>query len=301
MTATKIQWTDRTWNPWRGCARVSPGCANCYAAAMSRRNPAVLGEWGHHAPRARAAEPCWRLPRAWDRQAAASGTRLRVFCASLADIFEGREDLIEDRARVWRLIQETPNLDWQLLTKQPVTALHWARSHGWPGNAWLGISAETQRELDRRWPFAARVPALVHFISHEPGLKGIRLPDSFLSLGGRGWVITGGESGPKARCYDTDWGRSLIRQCRAAGVPVFVKQLGYRATCARDGLAGRGLEVPAEALPLVSVRLRDPKGGDPSEWPPDLRVRQIPDVTPTWSLRAWSWAEASWVEDGVRQ
>src|SRR5262245_49606753 len=119
MENSKIQWTDHTFNVWRGCEKVSPGCAHCYAETMSRRNPAVLGEWGKHGTRVIASEAMWREPLKWDRQARAAGVRKRVFCASLADVFEDRPELVAPRERLFRLIEDTPNLDWQLLTKRP--------------------------------------------------------------------------------------------------------------------------------------------------------------------------------------
>jgi protein gp37 len=146
---TRIGWTDHTFNPWRGCARVSPGCYKCYAEALSRRNPATLGVWGVRGTRVVAAESMWREPLKWDRQAKAAGVRRRVFCASLADVFEDWQGPMIDaegrvlhynsaatwwtsganphgpitmgfvRERLFGLIERTPNLDWLLLTKRP--------------------------------------------------------------------------------------------------------------------------------------------------------------------------------------
>ncbi|MEL6706075.1 MAG: DUF5131 family protein, partial [Bacteroidota bacterium] len=107
---SKIEWTHHTFNPWRGCAKVSQGCKNCYAETLSHRNPGVLGEWGPHANRVIAAEAYWRKPLAWDRQAEAAGERHRVFCASLGDVFEDRDDLLAPRLRLFDLIRQTPHL-----------------------------------------------------------------------------------------------------------------------------------------------------------------------------------------------
>src|SRR5262249_10541241 len=118
MENTRIAWTHHTLNPWRGCTKVSPGCTHCYAAELAKRNPAVLGRWGPGGPRVIASEAQWRNPLKWDRKAKAAGKRPRVFCASLADIFEARPELESPRARLFDLIAATPNLDWLLLTKR---------------------------------------------------------------------------------------------------------------------------------------------------------------------------------------
>jgi protein gp37 len=145
---TRISWTHHTFNPWRGCAKVSPGCAHCYAEAMAARSPAVLGEWGPGAARVVAAEGYWRQPYKWDREACEAGERRRVFCASLADVFEGRPDLAAPRERLWGLVRATPYLDWLLLSKRPEN-LGAMMPHGdWP-NVWLGTSVEDRRRLGR--------------------------------------------------------------------------------------------------------------------------------------------------------
>jgi protein gp37 len=130
-----IQWTTHTFNPWRGCTKVSPGCTHCYAEAMSKRNPAVLGIWGDKGTRVVASQSMWRQPPRWDDEARETiyrdftleqrqrgdhhASRPRVFCASLADVFEDRDELFEPRARLFDLIDRTPYLDWLLLTKRP--------------------------------------------------------------------------------------------------------------------------------------------------------------------------------------
>jgi len=116
---SKIEWTHHTFNPWRGCTKVSPGCTNCYAETLSHRNPKVLGVWGDKGTRVVASDSMWREPIKWDREAREAGERRRVFCASLADVFEDREELDEPRFRLLRLIASTTNLDWLLLTKRP--------------------------------------------------------------------------------------------------------------------------------------------------------------------------------------
>src|SRR5262245_31212124 len=122
MENTKIEWCHHTLNPWRGCQKVSEGCAHCYALAGSKRNPAVLGEWGPGSKRVFATEYYWRLPLTWDRRAQRAGERHRVFCASMADVFEDRPDLALPRLRLFALSAITPHLDWLLLTKSPEVA-----------------------------------------------------------------------------------------------------------------------------------------------------------------------------------
>lgn len=118
-TNTKIEWCDHTFNPWRGCSHVSAGCDHCYAERQSKRNPRVLGHWGEEAPRAMAAEAHWKLPLRWHRDAEKAEVSRRVFCASLGDVFEDRAELIAPRRRLFSIIDQTPWLDWLLLTKRP--------------------------------------------------------------------------------------------------------------------------------------------------------------------------------------
>lgn len=256
---TKIQWADHTFNPWRGCAKVSPACDHCYAEAMSHRNPATLGEWGAGSRRAIGTESYWLQPRKWNRQAEADGVRRRVFCLSLGDVFEGRDDLVLPRERLWRLIQETPALDWLLLTKRPHIAVSWTQSHGWPTNAWAGITVENQAMASERIPYLLQIPAPVRFLSAEPLLDSFEVPTR-----GIDWIIIGGESGPKARPFHLSDARELLAQAQQfPKIAVFVKQLGTRAI---DKAGAR-------------LSLRDPKGGDMAEWPEGLRVRCLPQAT----------------------
>lgn len=238
---SKIEWTDRTFNPWIGCTKVGPGCDNCYAENMMDHRYGRV-KWGAGNPRQRTSGANWRKPLAWDRAAAAmkrvspSSRRPRVFCASLADVFDNGvpDDWRED---LWSLIAKTPNLDWLLLTKrignvERMAPYAW-REFGWLDNVWLGITVVNQEEADRDIPKLRDLPAAVRFLSCEPLLGPIDLKyptfngaDSFGSLQGLHWVIAGGESGPGARPMHPDWARSLRDQCYAAGVPFLFKQWG---------------------------------------------------------------------------
>jgi protein gp37 len=231
---TGIEWCDHTFNPWRGCTKVSAGCAHCYAEATSRRNPAILGEWGPLGRRVVAVESGWAKPPAWDRDAARDGERRRVFCASLADVFEDRPELVGPRSRLFALIEGCRHLDWLLLTKRPGGIMDRLRECGdppgglasqWlagdpPANVWLGTSIEDQGRADERIPILLAIPAAVRFLSVEPLLG----PIDFPTLAGISWTIVGGESGPGARPCDVGWVRSIVGQCRSAGVAPFVKQ-----------------------------------------------------------------------------
>ena len=290
MKDSKIAWTDATFNPWWGCSRVSPGCEHCYAEQFATVRH-KLPVWGVDAERKPMSEAYWREPLKWNREAEKTGVRRRVFCASMADVFEllpernvaGRAVQDAARARLWPLIEATPHLDWLLLTKRPENVSRLTPWFGaWPANIWLGVTAEDQRRADERIPILLSIQARVRFVSHEPALGAVRFPwrwcvrchvepsrhaETHLHCHDDGWVrqldwiITGGESGPGARPYDLAWARQVVEHGAASGTAVFVKQLGADPI---DGTAG------------CSVILRDRKGGDPSEWPAELRVQQWP-------------------------
>lgn len=275
---TKIEWCDHTFNPWIGCTKVSPGCANCYAEGESKRRG--WARWGRGQPRHRTSDAYWREPLKWNRKAENLVERSRVFCASLADVFD--EEVPDDwRIELFSLIADTPNLDWLILTKRPYIAHDFF--HNVVGlidgdvlpNVWLGVSVEDQARADERVPILLEIPARVRFLSCEPLLGPVQLcrgcpgcpDDCGWTPGSNGhgihWVIAGGESGPRARPCDVEWIRSIANQCAEADVPVFVKQLGARPFFGPN--------------PLVAA-MHDRKGGDPDEWPADLRVRQFPQA-----------------------
>lgn len=254
-----IAWTTHTHNPWWGCAKVSEACKHCYAETLHDRFGGGL--WGVNAERRVTSEANWKKPVKWNRDAAKAGRRDRVFCASMADVFEGREDLVAPRARLFSLIESTPHLDWLLLTKRPenmlrLSPLPWRAK--WPSNVWAGTTAESQRRLDERVPHLLAVPAAIRFLSVEPQMEAVDV-SGVVGAGKVSWVITGGESGFGARAYDAEWARSIVRQCQAAGATPFVKQLGR---VAYDG--------------PKRLTLRDRAGADPAEWPEDLRVQEFP-------------------------
>lgn len=303
---TKIEWTHHTFNPWWGCEKVSPGCAHCYADTFAKR----VGQkvWGADAPRRFFGDKHWAEPLKWNRYAEKAGKRRRVFCASMADVFEDRTDLRDARATLFHTIGATPHLDWLLLTKRPENiARLWAEATAFPPpwpNVWLGTTVEDQQRADERIPKLLAVPAAVRFLSVEPLLGPVDLrfhlgiAENHDDLrGGIGWVIVGGESGPGARPMHPAWARSIRDQCRAAGVAFFFKQQGawtprrpdrYCQLTSRrwshesvaifeDGslyLADRPDTWGANGMETLYRTASH--NGDPAEWPEDLRVREFP-------------------------
>lgn len=227
---TGIEWCHHTFNLAWGCQKVSPGCAHCYAETLARRFGHRV--WGPPAttPRRTFGPRHWDAPLAWDVAAKADGERRRVFCSSMADVFEDHPTIAAERAKLWPLIRRTPWLDWLLLTKRPerIAATlppDWGR--GYP-NAWLGTSIESQ-EVIGRLDALLRIPATVRFLSCEPLLGPLNLVGRIADLAHYGdlhWVIVGGESGPGARPMPIGWARDLQLQCADFGVAFFLKQLG---------------------------------------------------------------------------
>jgi protein gp37 len=223
---SKIEWTDHTFNPWVGCTNVSPGCDHCYAESWSKRSGLV--KWGN-SPRRRTSEAYWRAPTKWQAGAASfeaqHGRRQRVFCASLADVFDNQAES-EWRSDLFKLIAATPSLDWLLLTKRPqnikkMLPSDWT-STGWT-NVWLGTTCEDQSHFDQRWPILSKIPAAVRFISYEPAIGAVRLHDKGVQPD---WLISGGESGHGARPMNPQWARDVISDCIKMGVSPFHKQWG---------------------------------------------------------------------------
>jgi protein gp37 len=225
---TKIEWATHTFNPWIGCTKLAhpngSACDFCYAATWAKRT-------GHpelwEGERRLTSLENWRKPRKWNRAAMEAGERHRVFCASLADVFDNQVPDVW-RIDLWQVIEETPHLDWLLLTKRPqnihkMLPPNWG--YGYP-NVWLGITAENQREYERRWPDLREIPAEVHFISYEPALGPLCLtavegdrPD---------WIIAGAESGGKARPSHPQWFRDVRDECARLGTAFLFKQWGGR-------------------------------------------------------------------------
>lgn len=246
---SKIQWTDHTFNPVWGCVKVSPGCQHCYAETLSKRFGKNI--WGPNSSRRTFKDAHWKEPLKWNAAAEREGKRAKVFCASMADIGEDHPDWEEPRRRTFELIQQTPALDWLLLTKRPefllgeIAQFYIDRP---PRNLWFGFSAENQDYFYKRWkavePFARYFSVV--FISAEPLLGPIFIENNTLNL----WWIDGGESGPKCRPANPAWFRYHRDQCRNFDIPYFLKQLGGHPD----------------------------KRGDIEQFPEDLRIREFPDA-----------------------
>lgn len=224
---SKIEWTTHTFNPWVGCTKVSPACDHCYAEGWAKRTGGAA-LWQGERRRTTAAN--WRNPVKWNAAAFKSGVRPRVFCASLADVFDNQVS-DEWRLDLIRLIAETPWLDWLLLTKRPQLVARMMPDQWWSGwnHIWLGTTVENQTEVKRRIPHLRATHARTKFLSCEPLLEGI-VPD----LSGIDWVICGGESGGGARDMHPDWARSLRDDCAAEGVAFFMKQMTRKAPIPDD-------------------------------------------------------------------
>lgn len=312
MGKTSIQWSEHSWNPVRGCSRVSEGCRNCYAERMVARglpglNSPTTGEpFAIRTP----SGPRWTGEVELIESALDIPLRRRKpttwFVNSMSDLFhESLPDEAIDRVMAVTILSDrhrsTPrNHTMQVLTKRaaraqsymsdpetPYRVGSWVTSmviKGWrpakggldwnpikpwpPENLWLGVSVE-DRAHKNRIDSLRQTPAAVRFLSLEPLLEDI----GDLDLTGIHQVIIGGESGPGARPFDVAWPRSIIRQCRAAKVAAFVKQVGARAF---DGFSLHRQIHHRSTDGRLYLKLKDHKGGDPSEWPEDLRVREMP-------------------------
>jgi protein gp37 len=263
---TAIKWTDHTFNPWWGCSRVSPGCAHCYAETFSKRTGHDV--WGATAPRRVIGPHTWNDPIRWNRAAEAAGRPALVFAASMADVFEAVADdrpmvdskgeVVEgrtvagERRRLFELVEATPWLRWQILTKRPENVLELVPEtwlEGFPSNVWLGTTVEDQQRADERVPVLLELPAVVRFLSCEPLLGPVELRPEWLELelqafGANGatffprvdWIIAGGESGPGHRPLEVDHARRLRDLARAHDVAFFFKQHGGRTPDAGGNL-----------------------------------------------------------------
>lgn len=199
---SKIEWTHHTFNPWIGCTKVGPGCDRCYAEALATARLGVI--WGNEGERRRTAPSTWKQPRRWNNRAAKLGVRERVFCASLADVFDNRADPAV-RAELFQLIRETPHLDWLLVTKRIGNAAAMIEAAGgMPENVWLGATIVNQEEANRDIPKLLATPASVRFLSMEPLLGPVDLAP---------WLA------PGLFCADCDDGEGYGNRCSRSDIP----------------------------------------------------------------------------------
>jgi len=227
---TLIAWTDHTWNLAWGCAKVSPGCANCYAAEKA----ASMGyDLWRNGQRRTFGETNWAKPVAWNKLAERTpgllgeGFPHLIFSSSMADNFEDNPTIRGELKKLWPLIRSTPNLIWQIATKRPENIQanlpeDWGNGYE---NVWLGVSVENS-QYSYRIDELRKIPATLRFISYEPALG----PLDKVDLSDIGWLIYGGESGPKHRGHDIEWPRSMRDRCLSEGIPFFFKQSPARYT-----------------------------------------------------------------------
>jgi protein gp37 len=284
---TSIQWTEQTWNPTVGCSKVSEGCRNCYAIGQAYRNNAMgqkLNNPGRLAyydglTEKRGGRTEWTGAAKFVPEALSIPIKRKKattwFVNSMSDLFH--DDVTDEQlGQVWSVMEETPRHTYQILTKRPERMMEAACSLKTLPNVWLGVSVENQKAADDRIPLLRQTPAAIRFLSCEPLLEEVEiyrwLDKGFGAPVPRGqrspsidWVIVGGESGPGARPCDIDWIRSIVAQCRDAEVACFVKQVG-------PNCFGKNRWGALYKLPVTG------KGGDPEEWPEDVRVRQYPGV-----------------------
>jgi protein gp37 len=225
---TNIGWTNHTFNPWIGCTKVSAGCDHCYAESQDHR----WGQdsWGKGKPRRTTSDANWKTPLQWDKEAFRLGEKKMVFCASLADVMDD-EAPEGQRERLWELIDKTPNLIWQLLTKRPQRYMRFLPKEFKHENVWLGTSTENQEMFDVRIYHlleAATDRNTLSFISYEPALGPITFGSCPFIEDGLDWVIFGGESGSGRRPMEQEWAENIEKECRLFGVKFFMKQMGAR-------------------------------------------------------------------------
>lgn len=247
---TGISWTDHSFNPWWGCTAVSAGCDHCYAEAFDKRTGG--SHWGKGQPRRVFGKKHWAEPLTWNTSAMQAGKPALVFCASMADVMDD-EAPEGQRERLWALIDATPHLTWQLLTKRPQRYGRYLPAQFKHKNVWLGTTTEDQPNYDLRWPLlfdATAIRGLVSFVSYEPALGPLRLRHWANWLpAGPDWLIFGGESGPGRRPMERQWLEDVKADCELTGTRLFVKQF-------------------SGATPAAGAKLI----------PPELLIRTFPEV-----------------------
>jgi protein gp37 len=303
--ATGIQWTTHTFNPWIGCTRVSRACDECYADRGSRRLGAQHGLklWDEGSSRFFTGASYWKQPATWNRKAARAGVRARVFCASYADVFEDRPELLVPRARLFGVVADTPWLDWLFLTKRPQNAdfmwrvaqigerpgLALVEESPWLPNIWLGTTVEGEDERKQRVWELAKVPAVVRFVSCEPLLelpyfgRDLMICENWKtedSLQGPPWCPPWPKFKWKAQALvgagyrrPFDWmiiGGESGPKARPFD-PDWARNLV--AQCRAAGVAPFVKQMGENP---VGLKLRDRHGGEWDEWPEDLRIREYP-------------------------
>jgi protein gp37 len=289
MGVTRIEWTNFSFNPWWGCARVSPGCRFCYADRDAKRYGHEL--WRRHGERRMLSEDNWRKPLKWNRDAERAQVPAKVFCASMADVFEDHPDVVAPRERLWGVIEATPWLHWQILTKRPENVARMAPwGDGWPAHVWLGVSVENQRYADERIPLLLASGAKTLFLSCEPLLGPVDL-SRWMPPGRARWQCGGCRA-----FFGGDWQR-------------------FCPGCGREGYwcgSHTGNDRPNDQ-PLSWVIVGGESGSKARPmrpgWARSLRdqcqAAQVPFLFKQWGSVRWvagsRWDEATrcWVDDGI--
>jgi len=217
---TAISWTQKTWNPWRGCTKISPGCEHCYMFTAQEKRQKETGNFAMWNPNVVQKTTTWRDPFRWQKLCEKAGITERVFTCSWSDWFHRDADYL--RPEAWRIVRDCPNLIFQILTKRAERMPRhlppdWGSGYR---NVWLGVSVENLKFL-WRMDYLRKTPAHTRFISAEPLLEDI---SAQINLEGIHQVIVGGESGKGFRPMPHDWARALLAKCREANVAYFFKQ-----------------------------------------------------------------------------
>ncbi|WP_165022760.1 phage Gp37/Gp68 family protein [Dysgonomonas sp. ZJ279] len=220
MKTTKIEWTDKTWNPITGCSKVSSGCLNCYAEIMSKRLTAMGVDKYKHGFKLTLHDSCLNEPLRWKRPAT-------IFVCSMSDLFH--QDVPNEFIdKIMDVIESTPHHRYQILTKRAENMFEYFQTRAVPENAWIGVTVDVQSSK-LRIDYLRKIPATIHFLSCEPLLENLGI----LNLENIDWVIVGGESGMKARLMKEEWVLSIKKQVEEQGSSFFFKQWG---TWGSDGI-----------------------------------------------------------------
>ena len=220
MKTTKIEWTDKTWNPITGCTKYSAGCAHCYAETMSRRLHAMGVAKYQREFELTLHEDNLQEPLSWRKAH-------NIFVFSIIDLFHDKVPF-EFIGKVMATIRQTPQHRYQILTKRAERMAEYFETRAVPENVWVGVTVEAESSK-QRIDCLRQIPASVHFLSCEPLLESLGQID----LKGIEWVIVGGESGPQARPMKEEWVLDIMQQCERQGAAFFFKQWG---TWGRDGV-----------------------------------------------------------------
>jgi protein gp37 len=288
-----ISWTDHTFNPWWGCIKVSPGCTNCYAETFSKRVGWDI--WGPESRRRFFGDKHWNEPLKWNRDAEKAGVRRKVFCGSMCDWAEGRDELDGMRWHLFRLIERTPSLDWLLLTKRPENILGLI-PEAWKAsplpNVWMGTTTENQKYADERIPLLLQVPAAVRFLSAEPLVGPVDLS---------AWLVACSSCGARPSVADTRWrwnGNGWEHACHGPQVGCFEStpnnagihwvicggESGHKARPMhpqwardlRDQCKAGGVAYFFKQMGCAWTGKATDHGSDPNRWHEDFRVQEFP-------------------------